>query len=274
MAEEDRLFILVLNWNGWQDTLECLESVFRSNYANFKVVVCDNDSSDDSFNKIKAWADGTLELNTAGGDLHYLSSPPVGKSIQYTTYTKTEVEQSDFLDYTNAALILIQNGENLGFAGGNNVAIKFALKHGATHVWILNNDTVVDPQAARELIEACESGPDVGFVGSKVLLYGTPSTIWCIGADIDWHIGNPRILGYLHPDDGAFDEMTEMETISGCSMLVKRDVLERIGLMDERFFLYFEETDWIERARRHGYKTLYTPSARIFQVPQQNLWVT
>lgn len=218
MEEKELIYILVLNWNGWRDTVECVESCLRISHPNLKVLIIDNGSSDDSESRLRE-----------------------------------RFPQLEFL----------QNGENLGYAGGNNAGIRYALRRGAQYVWLLNNDTVIDPDAAEFLLQAAVADK-VGVVGGKILVHAAPEKIWCVGADIDWSIGQPRLKGYLQADDGSFDAMQEMETISGCSMFIKREVFERVGLMDDRFFLYFEETDWIERVKKAGYRVIYQPQARIF----------
>src|SRR5450631_1463343 len=118
----NKVYILILNWNGWQDTIECLETVFRNDYPNYQVIVCDNDSTDSSLDKIKAWAEGRLEpKNVENEYLRALSSPPVAKPVTYREYSRTRAEKGGAADDGDVSLILIQTGANLGFAGGNNV---------------------------------------------------------------------------------------------------------------------------------------------------------
>ena len=170
-----RVYIILVNWNGWRDTLECLESVFRNNYHSFRVVVCDNDSQDGSLGYIKAWADNKLDsFVPPASKLSYLSWPPVAKPVAYAEYSREEAERGgDFDDDT--PLTLIRNGGNLGFAGGNNVGLRYALARGDfEYVWLLNNDTVVDPGALTRLVERMEQQPSVGMCGSTIRLYHDP----------------------------------------------------------------------------------------------------
>ena len=155
-----KVAIIILNWNGWEDTIECLESVFRISYPNHKVIVVDNGSTDSSMEKIKNWADGKLEVLTPGPahHLYHLSHPPVKKPIPYVYYTREEaekggnftIEEKITLPYP---LILIQTDENLGFAGGNNVGIKYTLcNKNIDYLLLLNNDIVVDKKDRKSVV--------------------------------------------------------------------------------------------------------------------------
>src|ERR1035438_3867545 len=140
--------IIILNWNGWKDTIECLESVFRLDYPDFRVIVCDNNSHNDSLDKIKAWADGRLPASQSNPELAYLTSPAVPKPIPYRELNREESESGGA--FYDARLVLIQNGLNLGFAGGTNVGLRYALgDKSCGFFWMLNNDTVVDSGALR-----------------------------------------------------------------------------------------------------------------------------
>ena len=138
------VYVILLNWNGWKDTIHCLESLFRSDYSDYRVIVCDNASTDGSMEKIKAWAEGKVmpdeELND---QLKPLVFPPVAKPIAYVEYNRAEAEAGGNGSEKNTPLVLIQNGSNDGFSAGNNVGIRYALKKNADYIWLLNNDTVV-----------------------------------------------------------------------------------------------------------------------------------
>jgi GT2 family glycosyltransferase len=158
---------------------------------------------------------------------------------------------------------LIENGLNLGFAAGNNVAIEPAMRAGADYVMLLNNDTEVAPDMLRELVDVAESDAGVGIVGPKILYYDQPDVIWSAGGTVD-AFGFPGHVGADRPDDDPSDEPREADYVTGCAILVKRAVVEAIGVIDERFFIYFEETEWCARARRAGFRILYVPSARMW----------
>ena len=168
--------IVVLNWNGWKDTIECLESVFRLDYVGFRVIVCDNASSDGSMEKIKRWAKGELVAESPNPELSRLISPPVPKPIRFIEVLP------DQMGYTaassSAQLVLIQTGANLGFAGGNNVGLRYALRDpNCQFFWILNNDTVVEPASLSAMVQLMQAQPAVGLCGSLALSYYHPRQV-------------------------------------------------------------------------------------------------
>ncbi len=213
------VYILILNWNGWQDTVECVESCWKLEYPNYKIVVVDNGSNDGSEDRLRERFKDTA---------------------------------------------IIQTGANLGFAGGNNIGIRYALDHGAEFVWLLNNDTVVDPAALNELVKVAESESSIGMVGSKIMKYSEPAVIDFAKGSIDYQTGTARHIGRGENDVGQYDNLTETDYITGCSLFVKKEVLAKVGLMPEEYFLYYEETDWCLRARRKGYKICCAPHSKVF----------
>jgi len=159
---------------------------------------------------------------------------------------------------------VLETGENLGFAGGNNVGLRHALQGDAEYVMLLNNDTVVDPAMLRLLISVAESDDGAGIVTPKIYYYDVPDQIWCAGASIDWETGATRRLKADIFDDRQDELSREVDFASGCAICVKREVIAQIGLLDPRFFIYYEETDWCLRARSAGWRVLYAPRARLW----------
>lgn len=213
--KSSKVYIIVLNWNNWNDTLECLESIFCSTHPDFEVVVVDNGSTDGSEEKIRAWA----------GDRR---------------------------------LVILQAGSNLGYSGGNNIGLRYALERGDfSYVWILNNDTIVDENALLKMVEMAESDEKIGMVGSNLLNYDRPEVLQTAGGC--WII--PWAGNTVPITEGGFPY--EPDYISGASLLVKKAVLEKIGLLDEDYFLYWEDVDWGVRARRAQYRLLYCPESSI-----------
>jgi GT2 family glycosyltransferase len=170
----------------------------------------------------------------------------------------------NFLRQNLADVEILQSGENLGFAGGNNVGIRKALRLGADYVWLLNNDAVTDQQALTTLVEAMENDPRVGIAGSKIFYHDNPLKIWFAGGM--WKKGRLhwRQRGANQIDQGQFEERCEVGSVSGCSMLVRSTAIETIGLMDESFFLYWEDTEWCARARANGYQVVFVPGSKIW----------
>lgn len=240
--------VLLLNWNGWKDTLECLESVLRLNASEFRVVVCDNSSANGSLEKIKDWARGELQAESAIPQLSRLSAPPFPKPIPYVELTREQAESGDIC--SEAKLTFIQTGANLGFAGGNNVGLRYALgDQSCDYFWLLNNDTVVEPGSLSSMVRLMQSRPEIGLCGSLNLSYYNPCQVQAEG-------GKPYCIwtARVHtPPMRMVDELDShaaaMDFVIGASMLASRTFLERVGLMEESYFLYFEELDWAMRAK-------------------------
>ncbi|HET7274380.1 MAG TPA: glycosyltransferase family 2 protein [Longimicrobiaceae bacterium] len=252
---------LILNKNGWEDTLECLESIFRSDPIALPVIVCDNDSGNGSLERIKAWAEGNLDAYiTIDNPLRSLSSPPVSKPIPYVEYDRESAERGGD-PREGPPLILIQNGDNLGFAGGNNVGLRYVIARGGfDYVWLLNPDTVIRADALERLIEVMRADPTIGICGSTLLNYGDPDHVQVMGgAEYNRWLALPRHIGSGAPASCPIDQnavASRMDFVYGASMLVSSKFLAEVGLLEEDYFLYFEELDWALRAKgrfRLGY---------------------
>ena len=268
----DKTYILVLNWNNWQDTIECLESVFQNSYANYQVVVIDNGSTDSSENKIREWAAGKIVIISP-----YVEYAGHNKAIPLIRYSKEEGERGGEIEKekplypllrasVSHPLIFIQTGGNLGYASGNNVGLRFVLSRGdGDFIWILNNDTVIAKDALEELLRCAESDIDIGMVGSKLLYYDKPNLLQAAGGcRLNPFLGNSVLIASNHRDDGDWDNYLEPDYISGASLLIKKRALEVLGLLDENYFLYWEDADWGARAVRKQYRLLYCPKSRVW----------
>lgn len=248
------VYIVILNWNGWADTIECLESVFRSNYSRFRVIVCDNGSTDGSLGYIKDWAKGQLDSCTfPPPPLRHLTFPPLPKPIAVHEYDSSQREKTHQIA-DGAPLVLIETGANLGFAGGNNVGLRYALSNmECRYVWLLNNDTVVEPDALTQLVRRMQEKPDAGICGSTLYFYHYPEVVQALGgATYNKWLGSNRHLGLFQKNNQPViqsDVENKMCYVIGASMLTTRAFLETVGLMSEEYFLYFEELDWITRAK-------------------------
>lgn len=214
------VYIIILNWNGRDDTLACLASVAKIDYSDFRVIVVDNGSADDSVRAIR-------------------SAFP-------------EVE-------------LIETGKNLGFAGGNNVGIRRALDLGADYVLLLNNDTEVDPTMLDAFVAAAKHHPDAGVFSGKIYYHAEPRRIWYAGAK--WNSSTARFdqIAEGELDDGrSYSTVCETAYACGCAFFIPATRLREIGLLDEDFFLYFEETDWCFRANEAGHPSIFVPDAKLW----------
>ena len=216
-----------------------MESVLQQDYENFRIIICDNGSTDDSVAHLLKWAAATLPMR--GGK-------------NRTMMTLDEMPAGQFRDpATHGDLILLKNHRNLGFAGGNNAGLKLALACGdLDYAWLLNNDTVVQPGSLPRLIEKMQSRAGIGICGSTLLYDDERHTVQARGATYHKWFSRTRNVGLLQNASQPIDEDAyagKMDYVVGASMLVSRQFLETIGLMSEEYFLYFEELDWTLRAR-------------------------
>jgi GT2 family glycosyltransferase len=261
--DSPRVSIVIINWNGWQDTIECLESLLQINYPNFNVILVDNASEDDSLEKIHEYCTGQLEVNSS-----FFDYTPENKPIQLFEYNNDfENEEIPIITKNSSFkhLTLIKNNKNYGFPGGNNIGMKFALKFFNPHyILLLNNDTVVEKNFLNELVKNGEVHRDVGILGPKLYFYDEPDTIWSAGCKLSWKLSRGIQIGVNELDKGQYDNEKEVEYVSGSAFLIKDEVIRKIGLMDEKYFLYFEESDWTLRANQAGYKSLYIPKAMVW----------
>jgi GT2 family glycosyltransferase len=267
-GNEGRVYILLLNWNGWKDTIECLESIFRNDYPNYRVIVCDNDSKDGSIEYIKAWANS--QLNIVPPSNRILSGkvgPPVNKPISFTCYDRLVAENGgDIKD--DSPLTLIQTGKNLGFAGGNNVGLRYVMaRHDGAYVWLLNNDTIICEDSLSKMVERSLSNSLIGICGSTVCYYDNPLMTQSMGGcTYNKWFGIAKNIGYMK----SISELSNVDVVEknmdyvlGASMLVSSNFLSTIGLMNESYFLYCEEIDWATRA--FGKFTLgYAPLSVVY----------
>jgi GT2 family glycosyltransferase len=254
--------IILLNYNGWRDTIECLESLQNITYPNYKLIVVDNDSKDNSLLKIKSWSKGNLKINTG-----YVNFELSQKPLHYIEYTKKEAEKGGAISKekeinklsSSKKLVLIESGENLGFASGNNIGIKYSLATNADYITLLNNDTVVDKNFLESLVKTIRSKNNIGMVSGKIINYSNPNEILFSGGKIDLFRGS----GYHFTDD-RFNSIAEVSFLSGCLWLINPKLIEDIGFMDENYFLYLEDTDYCYRAVNAGYKLIYNPNSLIY----------
>ena len=252
-----KVTVILLNWNGWKDTLTCLDSLRQQDWPSLQILLVDNASSDDSVAKLR-------------------------------THEPT--------------LSLLETTQNLGFAGGCNVGIREALAGGAEWVWLLNNDTTLSPQTLRHMVELGESEENIGLVGSPIFEQGASGRMQAWGGGwvhpltgISWHTLRanesheaPRWLQKL-PLLSALTSQQSAEWgqqhrsllwelavqllallpgrwpyLTGASLLLRREMLEEVGLLDERFFFTWEDCDLCIRALKAGWKLCVAEEGRVW----------
>ena len=220
-----KVSIIVLNWNGLDDTVECLDSLRKITYPNYEVIVVDNASQ--------------------GNDV--------------------EILRSKFGDYIQ----IIENDKNSGFAEGNNIGMRSALKKSnVAYFLLLNNDTVVGPDFLDELVKVSESEAEIGIVGPKIYYHnfqGRKNVIWFAGGTImKWRRWIYHGIGWNDDDLPQYQNTANVHWVSGAAMMLKRSVIERISYLDSRYFFGNEDVDYCLRARKHGFKIVYAPTAKVW----------
>lgn len=239
----DKVSVILLQWNNAEYTIACLKSLEKIDYQNFEVIIVDNDSDP---SQVRAVRDAFLfnkNENLAGERV-------------YEAF-RSEKRQGWFL--------VVAKG-NYGFSGGNNIGIEMSLARGADYVLLLNNDTEVAPDFLDKLVEAGKKDENIGMLTPKIYYYSDKNTLWFAGGRIDYIPPFGRHFGLGEEDKGQYDkaDFQKSDFLSGCAILVKREVIEKIGFMPEDYFLYFEDVDWSFAARKAGYKIGIVPAARIW----------
>lgn len=197
-----KVTLVILNWNGKNDTLACLESL----NSHREIIVVDNGSEDNSVEEIRK---------------------------QFPSVR------------------VIETGINLGYAGGNNVGIEAALKEGADAVLLLNNDTIADPGMVEAFIQSAEATPSIGIWGGYPLRFSNPEHLDHLGGIWNSEKGDFELIG-LNEKKG-FQTGIPLDYVCGCSIFVRREVFEKIGLLETKFFLFWEEADFSMRAKKAGF---------------------
>jgi hypothetical protein len=264
-----RVTVVVLNWNGWVDTVECLESLFGVDYPCFDVVVVDNASEDDSLLRIREYCQGGLVV-----DSPFFTYNPQNKPIQITELDEYQIKgnkinekvqgpyfSSDSSKILNR-LILIRNRENYGFAQGNNIAMEYAMAGlDPDYILLLNNDTIVDPHFLLEMINAVGE-ERIGMVGPKLLNATDPRLIDSAGHIISW--GRIVDRGHGELDEGQYDQDINVIVAMAAAALYKREMLLDIGLLDSSYITLGEDADLSWRAYNNGWKAVFAPKAIVY----------
>ncbi len=254
--EHPRAAIVILNWNGWRDTIECLESLQCLAYPNYQMIVVDNGSLDGSVEKIKAWARGRVPVQAPS----LIGSAP--KPVTVIEYSRDEAEAGGTasLEAHIAALeaprrlVLIQNAANLGFAAGTNVGFRYALKGNYQYIGPLNNDTVVPPDFLTRLIATLEDHQQFVAVSPKIVYQDDPARIFWAGGWIRLWRSGVRYLGHQQADGDAWRGIRHTDFVSGCCFLARRRLLEAVGCFDEDFFFGYEEVAYSYAAKTRGFR--------------------
>lgn len=276
-----KVYIVLVNFNGHNNTIETIESLSKQSYQNFQVVVIDNNTPA-SLQIIKDWADGKFIPEFSPTEqIRQFTLPLSQKPIPYIEYEVKEGEAGGDPQKENSSLIihpsslafpliLIQARNDIGFAGGNNAGSRYALKKGdGDYIWLLNNDTTLDFDALKFLIEKdAEYKPEmekVGIIGSKLRWYRWPDKINAIGGMFNKWTTWSYHLGLKENDHGQYDrDDVKFDYVYGASLFIRKEFLKDVGLMNDVYYAYFEEMDWEVRGIKKGWKHGYAYKSVIY----------
>lgn len=247
--------IILLNWNGYDDTLEALESLYQINYPNYNVIVVDNHSTNDSIDKIKEYCSGNIKVNTRY--TKYQENKPI--KLVHVKEDELNTKYDNITTDDSKKLLLIENYDNYGFARGNNIAMDYTKKYdNPDYVLLLNNDTIVEPDFLMKMVDVAVSDNKIGIVGPKFYYYdyeGSHETIWCIGSvvDLEHYPGHHSIM-----DEDYYDmsgNVIDCDWVSGAGVLIKTEAIPEDNL-DTSFFFGCEDVDLAMQVKNKGYRVV------------------
>lgn len=262
------LYIIIVNYNGWKDTIECVESIFKSAYTNYRIVIVDNNSTDNSVDYIIDWANGNQEvIYHEKSLLQHLSKPHVKKPIEYILYNYVEALKGGNLKkekkYKNP-IIVIKTGYNGGFAYGNNIGIQYALaKVDCEAVLLLNNDTVIEPDTLTNIINAKNKYGDNSLYGGRILYYDKPNILWYDGGHFNEWLGKCK---HINQDKRMTpcNDVRKVNFITFCFVLIPKIVIETVGLIEERYFMYVEDLDYCYKVQKAGFSLYHVCNSLVW----------
>ena len=256
-----KVTVLIINYKNWHDTIECLESVFKSNHKDLEVIVVDNSPDNTSITKMQEWAKGTLNINqTRYPELVF---PEIAKPLDCVLLSEEEF----YISQTTKLLTIIKAKNNNGFAAANNIALKKILQLNKTveFVFLLNNDTVIPPETITNLIKNYETDPSIGLVGCTLLEYNNSTKVQSVGGVYSTFFGLTKqvLEGVSLEDLKALESKAKIDYPAGAAMFLSTEVLRTLGLLNEEYFLYFEELDWVKKGESQ-YQTTYYDDCFVY----------
>jgi GT2 family glycosyltransferase len=263
--------IIVLNYNSWEETTRCLGSIFRNEYPNYRAIVCDNNSSDESLEHVKAWAEGQLDTGVLVDDpagSPYV--PAVDGPIPYVEYDSRAYAEGERGAVQNEdRLVLLQTGENLGYGAGNNVGLKYAFRSNpATYALVLNNDVAIPRNFLTRAMQAVLSGPaqDADVVGFPMYFYEDPGCLQCAYLRDRFTGGSDLVRELPKPGDeqGLDDAMAH-----GAALLITPNA--PVKVFPEEYFLYYEDSDYSKQVRRRGGSIFFQLDNPVYHRPSRSV---
>lgn len=263
--DQPHVSIIILNWNGWQDTIECLESVLKSEHKNYHIILIDNFSQDGSVRKIKEWAlkENNVKIETNFPqfvfpladkpiqifEIKINNNTPIGNSIKKHLPNKI----------SSGSIVLVRNNENSGFAAGNNLGIKIAnILFESPYLYLLNNDTVIESQTIARLIRYLHENPSIGAATSAIYYYSEPKKLANLGGKLTFWASRKY---YTELKDS---ENLSVTFITGCALIVRNKIFKGLGLLSENFFFGEEDFEFSLRLRKNSVPIACVHNSRVY----------
>jgi GT2 family glycosyltransferase len=222
-----KLAIILVNWNSYQLTDDTLQSLYKTTYKDYDIICVDNASNDDSLSQLR----------------------------------KNHVD-----------IILLTCDQNTGFTGGNNKGMRYALQHGYTYTLLLNNDVAVESDFLEPLVNALDANENLGAVQPLIYFHHDRTLIWNAGSRYNKWLGVSKTIGYNKKDEDQKERfqnqgfVSNIAWITGCAFMVKTELLKKVGLLYEPFFIYYEDVDLSFRIKNAGYDLGYAPASVIYHI--------
>lgn len=252
---------MIVNWNGTEDTLECLESLMRISTPDFRILVMDNGSIESPIDAMQRWAANGLEK----APQHPIWRQDLAGSRKHEV-TFQHIKSTDEWD-GNSLVTLVEIGWNSGFAHANNIGMKMGLDDPTVdHIWLLNNDTIVRPNTLSELVRVATLDSEYAIIGSTLIYYDYDDLVQGVGARYNLltarveQMGNKTKVSEL---EGPEQVEPKIDFVIGASMFVSRTHVKSAGFLDHQYFLYFEELDWAKRVAK-GKKLGWAPASIVY----------
>lgn len=210
------VYIILVNYKGYADTIDCVNSLLKINYDNYKIVIVENASSDAAL-----------------------------------------IKENQFIN-ANATVLYAQ--ENKGFSEGNNIGIRYAMRYNPDYLLLLNNDTVVQSDFLNQLVKTAETQEKIGIVTGRIYYYKNQDALWYSGGHYNRSTGKTNQVLY----DKSVGEEKTITFASGCLMLISNECIQKVGLLDDSYFMYSEDADYCCRVCNAGLKIVWNPKSIIY----------
>ncbi len=240
--KQNNLAIIILNWNGWQDTIECLESLFKGTWQQFSAVIIDNGSKDNSLKKIISW---------------------VQNRLTFQLFDTSDIEERLIFKKDVRRIILIKSKENVGFAKGCNIGIRYAIKAGFRKIFLLNNDTIIKPDTLQVLVDFNKNNPQYSVLTPLINYYDRREIVWCFGGRLTFT--GRRFFYYSNKHESKIHQKYKQVTfVSGCALYADIDIFKQFGLLTEKFFFGEEDYYFSQMMKKNNVKMAAVADSKIF----------